>query len=211
MKEFRCQKCNKLLGKIDGTAEIVCPRCKEENTTSPPRLGGLRHVKPCDIINLHTVLNDRAFAEVFNSKGLSFDKNDPNWVLKLLMDIRIARYQIFDSGDGALPVRLEKANNLVKTEPLQWSARIADKGEPLRVTITPSEIQNETKPITVESLNAAIEALKKASEPPPFECLWLIYNTDEQRERYEAYFGDKINYIKSPGYYTEKPALYLKP
>lgn len=32
MKEFRCSKCNKLLGKIEGRAEIVCPRCKELNT-----------------------------------------------------------------------------------------------------------------------------------------------------------------------------------
>jgi phage FluMu protein Com len=124
-----------MLGKIDGTAEIVCPRCKETNV----------------------FIEDKAFITP------------------------------------------------------KWSARIADKGEPLRVTITPSELQNETKPITVESLNAAIEALKKASEPPPFECLWLIYNTDEQRERYEAYFGDKVKYIKSPGCYTEKPVLYLKP
>lgn len=28
LKEFRCSNCNKLLGKIDGRAEIVCPRCK---------------------------------------------------------------------------------------------------------------------------------------------------------------------------------------
>lgn len=25
--EFRCAKCKKLLGRIDGTAEIKCPRC----------------------------------------------------------------------------------------------------------------------------------------------------------------------------------------
>jgi phage FluMu protein Com len=31
MKEFRCFKCNKLLGKIEGKAEIVCPRCKTLN------------------------------------------------------------------------------------------------------------------------------------------------------------------------------------
>lgn len=29
--DFRCEKCNKLLGKINGTAEIVCPRCKKLN------------------------------------------------------------------------------------------------------------------------------------------------------------------------------------
>lgn len=33
LKEFRCSKCNKLLGKIDGRAEIVCPRCKTVNYT----------------------------------------------------------------------------------------------------------------------------------------------------------------------------------
>jgi len=27
MQEFRCSKCNKLLGKVDGKAEIKCPRC----------------------------------------------------------------------------------------------------------------------------------------------------------------------------------------
>lgn len=31
LKEFRCSKCNKLLGKIDGRAEIVCTRCKTLN------------------------------------------------------------------------------------------------------------------------------------------------------------------------------------
>ncbi len=34
MQEFRCCKCNKLLGKIAGVAEIVCTRCKEENKKS---------------------------------------------------------------------------------------------------------------------------------------------------------------------------------
>jgi len=28
MKEIRCLKCNKLLGKVEGRAEIKCPRCK---------------------------------------------------------------------------------------------------------------------------------------------------------------------------------------
>lgn len=112
MKEFRCQKCNKLLGKIDGAAEIVCPRCKEVNITGTPQLGRLRHVKPCDITNLHTVLNERAFAEVFNSKGLSFDKSDPNWVFKLLRDIRIARYMIVDDGIS-LPTRFVKYSQSV--------------------------------------------------------------------------------------------------
>lgn len=32
LQEFRCSKCNKLLGKIDGRAEILCPRCKVLNT-----------------------------------------------------------------------------------------------------------------------------------------------------------------------------------
>ncbi|WP_407944853.1 Com family DNA-binding transcriptional regulator [Paenibacillus albiflavus] len=31
MQEFRCSKCNKLLGKIEGRAEIVCIRCKTLN------------------------------------------------------------------------------------------------------------------------------------------------------------------------------------
>ncbi|WP_055108966.1 hypothetical protein [Paenibacillus ihumii] len=31
LQEFRCSKCNKLLGKIDGKAEIVCTRCKVLN------------------------------------------------------------------------------------------------------------------------------------------------------------------------------------
>ncbi|MNJ36931.1 Mu-like prophage protein Com [compost metagenome] len=31
-QEFRCSKCNKLLGKIEGRAEIVCTRCKVYNT-----------------------------------------------------------------------------------------------------------------------------------------------------------------------------------
>jgi len=31
MKDFRCTNCNKLLGKIEGKAEIQCPRCKEIN------------------------------------------------------------------------------------------------------------------------------------------------------------------------------------
>lgn len=35
MTEFRCEKCGKLLAKIDlrdGVVEIKCPRCKETNT-----------------------------------------------------------------------------------------------------------------------------------------------------------------------------------
>jgi phage FluMu protein Com len=31
MIDFRCSNCNKLLGKIEGKAEIVCPRCKTMN------------------------------------------------------------------------------------------------------------------------------------------------------------------------------------
>lgn len=27
LKEFRCPNCNKLLGKIEGTAELKCERC----------------------------------------------------------------------------------------------------------------------------------------------------------------------------------------
>lgn len=27
MIELRCKKCNRLLGKVSGSAEIVCPRC----------------------------------------------------------------------------------------------------------------------------------------------------------------------------------------
>ncbi|MFH1541793.1 MAG: Com family DNA-binding transcriptional regulator [bacterium] len=33
MKEFRCERCNRLLAKIDGSArvEVKCPRCKAMN------------------------------------------------------------------------------------------------------------------------------------------------------------------------------------
>ena len=31
MVEMRCQKCNKLLGKVEGKAEIKCPRCSTIN------------------------------------------------------------------------------------------------------------------------------------------------------------------------------------
>jgi len=31
MKEVRCIKCNKLLGKIEGKYEIVCSKCKKLN------------------------------------------------------------------------------------------------------------------------------------------------------------------------------------
>lgn len=31
LSEFRCEKCNKLLGKINGAAEIKCPKCKTVN------------------------------------------------------------------------------------------------------------------------------------------------------------------------------------
>ncbi len=45
MKEFRCSKCNKLLGKIEGKAEIVCPRCKELNVMKgEPHDGPIRVV-----------------------------------------------------------------------------------------------------------------------------------------------------------------------
>ncbi|WP_081599675.1 zinc finger domain-containing protein [Halalkalibacterium ligniniphilum] len=32
MKEFRCKKCNRLLGKVKGIAEIKCPKCATVNT-----------------------------------------------------------------------------------------------------------------------------------------------------------------------------------
>lgn len=31
MNDFRCSQCKKLLGKIEGKAEIQCPRCKTMN------------------------------------------------------------------------------------------------------------------------------------------------------------------------------------
>ena len=34
--EFRCAKCGRLLGRIDGSAEIKCPRCGELNTIKSP-------------------------------------------------------------------------------------------------------------------------------------------------------------------------------
>lgn len=32
MKSIRCIKCNKLLLKLDGRAEVKCPKCKHINT-----------------------------------------------------------------------------------------------------------------------------------------------------------------------------------
>lgn len=34
MKEFRCEKCGKLLAMVEGAAEIKCPRCKTLNKTA---------------------------------------------------------------------------------------------------------------------------------------------------------------------------------
>lgn len=36
LKEFRCSNCNKLLGMIEGKAEIVCTRCKVLNAFDVP-------------------------------------------------------------------------------------------------------------------------------------------------------------------------------
>jgi len=36
LTEMRCTNCNKLLAKIAGTAEIVCPRCKTMNKGETP-------------------------------------------------------------------------------------------------------------------------------------------------------------------------------
>ncbi|MNW43603.1 Mu-like prophage protein Com [compost metagenome] len=36
LQEFRCSKCNKLLGKIEGRAEIICTRCKVLNEFNVP-------------------------------------------------------------------------------------------------------------------------------------------------------------------------------
>jgi len=41
--EFRCAKCGKLLGRIDGSAEIKCPRCRDLNIFKKPR--EIREVK----------------------------------------------------------------------------------------------------------------------------------------------------------------------
>ncbi len=43
--QFRCRKCNKLLGYIQGTAEIRCPRCKEINRINT------EHPKSADELN----------------------------------------------------------------------------------------------------------------------------------------------------------------
>lgn len=43
MLEFRCAKCGKLLGRVDGSAEIKCPRCGELNIIKKPR--EIREVK----------------------------------------------------------------------------------------------------------------------------------------------------------------------
>lgn len=32
MKSIRCSKCNKLLLKLEGKAEVKCPKCKHINT-----------------------------------------------------------------------------------------------------------------------------------------------------------------------------------
>lgn len=39
LQEFRCSKCNKLLGKIEGRAEIVCMRCRTKNYQELLRTG----------------------------------------------------------------------------------------------------------------------------------------------------------------------------
>lgn len=36
LQEFRCSGCNKLLGKIEGRAEIICTRCKVLNAFNVP-------------------------------------------------------------------------------------------------------------------------------------------------------------------------------
>ncbi|RUT48610.1 hypothetical protein EJP82_01325 [Paenibacillus anaericanus] len=36
MQECRCRKCNKLLAKIEGKAEIICTRCKVFNEFNVP-------------------------------------------------------------------------------------------------------------------------------------------------------------------------------
>ncbi len=46
MTEFRCEKCGKLLAKVDGgKVEIKCPRCKAINTRHPhsDKCKGLLH------------------------------------------------------------------------------------------------------------------------------------------------------------------------
>ena len=37
LTEFRCRKCNKLLGKFRGKAEVKCPRCGAINTGEFPK------------------------------------------------------------------------------------------------------------------------------------------------------------------------------
>ena len=44
LDEFRCRKCNKLLGKIDGNAEIKCSRCGTLNIAKR----GLAHLWGAD-------------------------------------------------------------------------------------------------------------------------------------------------------------------
>jgi len=36
LQECRCRECNKLLGRIEGRAEIMCTRCKALNTFDVP-------------------------------------------------------------------------------------------------------------------------------------------------------------------------------
>lgn len=65
MNDFRCSNCNRLLGKIEGRAEIKCPRC---NT-----------------MNIHTVKavisGDRTFQDIEDSKPMSKEEFDRGTVI----------------------------------------------------------------------------------------------------------------------------------
>ncbi|AST93002.1 zinc finger domain-containing protein [Sutcliffiella cohnii] len=37
MREIRCKKCNRLLGKVEGIAEIKCPKCATVNIVKKDR------------------------------------------------------------------------------------------------------------------------------------------------------------------------------
>lgn len=52
MSPFRCFNCSKLLGMIEGKAEIKCPKCKTMNSTDP--FAGDIQIQVVDPITLRT-------------------------------------------------------------------------------------------------------------------------------------------------------------
>lgn len=76
MNPFRCSNCNKLLGMIEGKAEIKCPKCKTMNQLKQGN--AISYERACQILQEEMPEIKRKLDEVMNEE---YPKDHPIYKL----------------------------------------------------------------------------------------------------------------------------------